>query len=175
DRALPFEETDHLARLDDPQLARAGRERFREARARAEEAIAALRGAVPMQLLHGDFHPWNVKVQRSRIAAFDFEDLMWGWPIQDVATALYYFHGNPEYQVLANAFAEGYRSVAPWPAANQSEIDTFLMGRALVLANYVLASAELRDRSAYWFRRFDRRISALLEGADYVPLPDSQV
>ena len=175
DRALPLEETDHLAGLDDPQLARAGRERFREARARVEDAIVALRGAVPMQLLHGDFHPWNVKVQRSRIAAFDFEDLMWGWPIQDVATALYYFHGNPEYHVLANAFAEGYRSVAPWPAADQSEIDTFVMGRALVLANYVLASADLRDRSAYWFRRFDRRVSALLEGADYVPPPDSEV
>ena len=175
DRALPFEETDHLARLDDSQLARAGRARFREARARVEEAIVALRGAVPLQLLHGDFHPWNVKVQRSRIAAFDFEDLMWGWPIQDVATALYYFHGNPDYQVLANAFAEGYRSVAPWPAADQCDIDTFVMGRALVLANYVLASAELRDRSAYWLRRFDQRISALLQGADYVPLPDSDI
>lgn len=174
DRALPFEEADHLARLDDSQLARAGRERFGEARARVDEAIVALRGAVPMQLLHGDFHPWNVKVQRSRIAAFDFEDLMWGWPIQDVATTLYYLHGDPDYQALANAFAEGYRSVAPWPAADQSDIDTFVMGRALVLANYVLASAELRDRSAYWLRRFDRRISALLEGINYVPLRDSQ-
>ena len=174
DRALPFEETDHLALLDDRQLAPAARERFREARARVEEAIVTLGGAVPVQLLHGDFHPWNVKVQRSRIAAFDFEDLMWGWPIQDVATTLYYFQGTPDYWTLLEAFAKGYRSVARWPATDQSEIDTFLIGRALVLANYVLASAELRDRSAYWFRRFDRRLSALLEGADYVPLPDSQ-
>ncbi len=121
-----------------------------------------------MQLLHGDFHPWNVKVRQSRIAAFDFEDLMWGWPIQDVATTLYYFHGDPDYRMLADAFAEGYRSVAPWPASDQSEIDTFLMGRALVLANFVLASAEMRDTSAHWVRRFDRRISALLEGIDYV-------
>jgi Ser/Thr protein kinase RdoA (MazF antagonist) len=118
--------------------------------------------------LHGDYHPWNVKVYRSRIAAFDFEDLMWGWPIQDVATALYYFHGNPDYRILSDAFAEGYRSVAPWPADDQSQIDTFLMGRSLVLANYVLASPELRGRSTCWMRRFDRRITALLEGTDYV-------
>ena len=91
---------------------------------------------------------------------------MWGWPIQDVATTLYYFHGDPDYRMLADAFAEGYRSVAPWPASDQSEIDTFLMGRALVLANFVLASAEMRNRSTHRLPRFDRRITALLDGID---------
>lgn len=168
DTALPFSEPDHLAGLDDRHGPPGIQARVRAARARVEEAIERRRATAPMQVLHGDYHPWNIKVLRGRVAAFDFEDLMWGWPVQDVATTLYYFHGEPGYRVLADAFEAGYRRVAPWPAVDPSELDTFLLGRALVLANYVLASAELRDRSAYWIRRIDRRISALLEGTEYV-------
>jgi Ser/Thr protein kinase RdoA (MazF antagonist) len=169
DRVLPFEEHDYVAGVvADPEVPEPVRLRFAEARARVDEALGRLAAQTSMQVLHGDLHPWNVKVWRSGIAAFDFEDLMWGWPIQDVATTLYYFHGDPDYGRLRRAFEEGYRSVAPWPERRTGEIETFLIGRALVLANYVLAAPELRDRATYWIGRFDGRITALLDGTEYL-------
>jgi Ser/Thr protein kinase RdoA (MazF antagonist) len=88
-----------------------------------------------MRVLHGDLHSWNVKVTGGRVVAFDFEDLMWGWPVQDIATTLYYWWGRDDFQLLRSAFRQGYETVAPWPDATGDEVDTFIVGRALVIAN----------------------------------------
>lgn len=167
DSVLPFEETDHLLRAGEELMPRRRTEMFEAARRRVSTDIAS-RDRAGLQLLHGDLHPWNVKWSRGRMSTFDFEDLMLGWRVQDVATTLYYFHGDQKQEALFDAFEAGYRSVEEWPAPDPGEIETFLMGRALVLANYVLASDELAPNAGTYLGWFEARISAVLDGRRYV-------
>ncbi|MDJ0498265.1 MAG: phosphotransferase [Acidimicrobiia bacterium] len=109
------------------------------------------------QLIHGDLHPWNVHTYRSRLIAFDFEDVTWGHRVQDIATTLFYERSHDAYADLRTAFEEGYRSVAPWPAQYSGEIEHFMAARSLMFVNYV---ANLRaDPSEYYevvFPRLER-------------------
>ena len=59
-------------------------------------------------MLHGDLHQWNVKIKHGVLSPFDFEDLLTGAPILDVATSLYYVFGDDDYLDLARAFKAGY-------------------------------------------------------------------
>ncbi|MEZ4659801.1 MAG: phosphotransferase [Caldilineaceae bacterium] len=67
----------------------------------------------------------------------DFEDLMIGSPLQDVAITLYYGRTHADYAALAAAFEEGYHSVRPWPAPSLYELETLIAGRTLMFINYV--------------------------------------
>lgn len=140
---------------------------FQDALDRVGLAIERLKASSePVRILHGDLHRWNVKVYRGRIGAFDFEELMWGWPVQDIATTLYYFYGEENYPALRDAFQSGYTTVAPWPERYPREIDTFIAGRSLVLANTVLQdfSPEWRAEAPRYFERTEKRLRALLLG-----------
>ena len=65
---------------------------FKQAIAWAQESIDLLiAGGEPMRILHGDLHQWNVRIAHGLLSPIDFEDLMMGWPVQDIATTLYYF------------------------------------------------------------------------------------
>jgi len=138
DRVLPFDEPALL--LDrGPHRPRARLDVFRRATAAVEEAIARLSASgEPARVLHGDLHQWNVKIHEGRAAAFDFEDLVLGWPVEDVATTLYYARHDPHPRAASEAFRRGYESVARWPAHDAAELATFVMGRALVISNTAL-------------------------------------
>ena len=116
---------------------------FERVRDRVEAAFAGLyadpRGR---RVIHNDLHQENVKVARGRLRPLDFEDVIWGYPIQDIAMTfadlLVYTGLSPaEYWALRAAFERGYRSQAPWPATAPAEIDTFIAGRQLWRANWV--------------------------------------
>lgn len=143
DRPFPFDEPVVLLDDDQPVVPPSRRAVYRAATARVEAAIARLADSdEPMRVLHGDLHAWNVKVAAGRAVAFDFEDLMWGWPVQDIATTLYYWWGRVDFHVLRSAFRHGYESVAPWPDATGDEVDTFIVGRALVIGNDAIQLAD---------------------------------
>jgi Ser/Thr protein kinase RdoA (MazF antagonist) len=134
---------------------------------RVGSAIGRLKASgEPLRILHGDLHRWNVKVYRGKIGAFDFEELMWGWPVQDIATTLYYFYGEETYPALRDTFQGGYTTVAPWPERYPGEVDTFIAGRSLVLANTVLQdlAPEWRAEAPRYFERTEKRLRALLLG-----------
>jgi Ser/Thr protein kinase RdoA (MazF antagonist) len=99
-----------------------------------------------MRIVHNDLHPWNVKVCRGELYAMDFEELMWGYPVQDIATTLYYLWLQPTYPALREGYERGYRRLNPWPERYPGEIDAFMADRALILVNYVLASGAMRHR-----------------------------
>ena len=62
---------------------------YEKAIAWTQEAITRLQASgEPLRLLHGDLHPWNVRSYRGVLSPIDFEDLMLGWPVQDIATTL---------------------------------------------------------------------------------------
>ncbi len=89
-------------------------------------------------ILHGDFHLDNIKVHQGKFYALDFEDAMWGYPVQDIAIALWYISKNKKRKVFYRAFQEGYSSLRKWPVKYPGEIEAFFIGRVLMLANFVI-------------------------------------
>jgi len=98
-----------------------------------------------IRVVHNDLHVWNVKVFRTRLYALDFEDMMWGHPMQDIATTLYYFRWRDVYPAMLAAFRCGYTSVRPWPERRDGQLEALIMGRMLLLANYVATSQDSED------------------------------
>jgi len=93
-----------------------------------------------LQVIHNDLHHENIKLTRGRLRPFDFEDTIWGYPVQDIAMALQDLMMDvaPEaYDPLLGAFRQGYETLAPWPEQYAGQVDTFRVGRLFWVANYV--------------------------------------
>jgi len=87
-------------------------------------------------LVHGDLHFWNAHIYRGQIYVIDFEDVLLGFPAQDIAICLYYLRNNENYDDLARAFQNGYATERDWPSFSQSDLHTLWMGRMANFANY---------------------------------------
>ena len=88
-------------------------------------------------ILHGDMHMWNVHVYRGKLFVLDFEDTMWGYPVQDVAITLTYGRFRDDYPPLRAAYQEGYSSLRPWPVQHPHQIATLIAARTVMFINYV--------------------------------------
>lgn len=139
-----------------------------------EEGIARIQGAIdtlyaagqPPRVLHYDLHQWNVKIYRGRLYAFDFEDLTWGHPAQDIAITFYYLQDREDYPALREAFRRGYTRHLPWPERYAGEIDTCVAGRGVELVNFVLQDPALRYQAQRrrFVERMEGRLRAFLAG-----------
>lgn len=95
-----------------------------------------------LRVIHNDLWHDNLKLHRGKLRPFDFEDTLWGYPVQDIAMA---WLDLPEavtpdaYGPYTDAFRTGYERHASWPEAYPGEIDLFQTGRRLWVANYVAA------------------------------------
>ncbi len=116
---------------------------FQRGVARVEEALDRLynpsdRAPSPPMLLHGDLHPDNIKVFEGELHALDFEDVMWGHPVQDIAISLWYIARHVRQRELRAAFRRGYDSARRWPEQVPGQVDAFALGRVLMFANFAL-------------------------------------
>jgi Ser/Thr protein kinase RdoA (MazF antagonist) len=125
-----------------------------------QDAILKLKASdEPMRIIHTDLHQWNVRVWRNSLAPIDFEDLMLGWPVQDIAISLYYSQTSPEFPELRKAFRQGYERAQPWPEKYPGEIDAFLAARGLDMFNFALQSKEITGLDLHAFAtRLERRL-----------------
>jgi Ser/Thr protein kinase RdoA (MazF antagonist) len=133
---------------------------------RIQGAIDALYAGGPGPcVLHYDLHQWNVKVFHGRLYAIDFEDLMWGYPAQDLAVTLYYFQHLENGPALRAALRRGYTRRREWPERYEGEIDTYLMGRGVDLVNFILqdTNPDYRERVPEFVERVEGRLRAWLE------------
>jgi Ser/Thr protein kinase RdoA (MazF antagonist) len=91
---------------------------FAEAFERARNAVDALWANPPQppHLLHGDFHPNNILVWRGHLTPIDFQDLLWGFEVQDIAIAATTLGMRHDPDPLVAALRSGYERVRPWPA-----------------------------------------------------------
>lgn len=119
----------------------ASRDLFTAVRARVDalyqDLLAAPRGPI---VIHNDLWHGNIKIHRGRLHPFDFEDTVWGHPVQDLAPALQDLMLDipPEaFEPLQAALRAGYETLAPWPETAPAQIDTLRAGRMLWVANYV--------------------------------------
>jgi Ser/Thr protein kinase RdoA (MazF antagonist) len=130
----------------------------------AQNSIDALKySGEPMHIIHGDLHQWNVRNARGVLSPIDFEDLMLGWPVQDIATTLYYFDSK-NFAELRAAFQEGYTSHSSWPERRAGEIDSFIAARGLGLANFILndPNPAWREKADEFIERVEKRLLALM-------------
>ena len=138
------------------------RDVFAEGRDLVALEFAELIDREPMRMIHGDMHGWNVKLNRGRVAVFDFEDMVWGWPIQDIGVALYYYWRRDDFDELVAAFRTGYESVAPWPDRG-GELWTVIIARTLLMANDVIVQPEWRGAAPGIYEVGEERIRDMLE------------
>lgn len=166
DRVFPFPEPVVLFDAEFVSLfSKRRREIYAKAIEWAQESINRLvASGEPMRILHGDLHQWNVRIYRGVLSPIDFEDLMLGWPVQDIATTLYYF-GGKEYTRLRTAFQAGYTSHSPWPERVPGEIDSFIAARGIGLVNFILndPNPEWKRHAPEFIERVEKRLRELMD------------
>ena len=71
------------------------------------------------------------------------------------------------YPELLEAFRTGYETVASWPDASAEELETLIIGRGILLANYVAVSEDPEDQAfaPTYLQRMDERIDRFLQGS----------
>ena len=93
-----------------------------------------------LRVIHNDLWHGNIKIYRGHLYPVDFEDTIWGYPIQDIAMAMLDLMSDVTpglYEPLQAAFRRGYESLLSWPEDYEGQMDTFRAGRLLWIANYV--------------------------------------
>jgi Ser/Thr protein kinase RdoA (MazF antagonist) len=132
DRALGFMMRDLVPRRD-PVYGTM----FADAIDRAQAAIDTLWAHPPHapHILHGDLHPNNILVWRGQLAPVDFQDLLWGFEIQDVSMTVMSFEWYPDTDALTASFRAGYEELRPWPADDATLLGTLVAARHLSVLN----------------------------------------
>jgi len=114
-------------------------------------------------VIHADLHQWNLRIFRGRVGAIDFEDLMWGYPLQDIAITFYYLQRREDYANLHGAYMKGYQTEREWPEQYPGQLDVMIAGRGLDLLNYVLQDKdpEWREQVPAFIARNEQRLLEL--------------
>lgn len=162
-----FEEPEPLVLFDGVPgnlLSGERREIFLRAHVHAQSAIARLFEAGRSHPIHNDLHPWNVMVNRDGMYAIDFENMLMGFPAQDLGTALNYFRGyfpdDAPVEEREAAFRRGYESEAPWPEEYPGQIRALTASHRLMLCNFYAShrDPEYREFAVRFFERCERRL-----------------
>ena len=121
-----------------------------EAKDLISQALAAIKSGVAKffasgtpRLIHADMHGGNALWYEGSLSVIDFDDCGIGFPLQDLATALYYLD-TPEQDA---AFRQGYESIAPVPQCSEKEMSMLFLQRRIVLLNYLYETSNLDHRS----------------------------
>jgi Ser/Thr protein kinase RdoA (MazF antagonist) len=88
-------------------------------------------------LAHADLRIANLLVEGERTVVIDFDDCGTAWFMYDWATAVSFMEDHPAVPELQAAWCEGYRSVAPLAAADEAELETFVLLRRLLLVAWI--------------------------------------
>lgn len=88
-------------------------------------------------LCHSDMRLANLLEDGDHIRVIDFDDVGFGWFMHDYATTVSFFEEHPREPEFRAAWLEGYREVAPLDAADEAELDTFVMLRRMMLVTWV--------------------------------------
>jgi len=121
-----------------------------EAKDLISQALAAIKSGVAKfyangtpRVIHADMHGGNALWYDGSLSVIDFDDCGIGFPLQDLATALYYLD-TPEQDA---AFRQGYESIAPVPQCSEKEMSMLFLQRRIVLLNYLYETSNLEHRS----------------------------
>jgi Ser/Thr protein kinase RdoA (MazF antagonist) len=138
--------------IDDPAYAAlfstARRAVIHEVATAAEQVLQSLAQSTTERiLLHGDLHPYNVHVAHGRLYILDFEDVLFGYPVQDIAITFAAFRHYPDCERLQSAFQAGYSRRRPWPVQSPTQLTALIAACDLMMVNYA-AQAEAEPEAA---------------------------
>lgn len=94
-----------------------------------------------LRVIHHDLWHGNIKKCRGELFPLDFEDTVWGYPVQDIAMAIQDLMSDvipQDFELLLTAFRNGYETLENWPETYPGELDIFRAGRMLWVANYIV-------------------------------------
>lgn len=100
----------------------------------ADTLLSKFKQDIPTRILHFDLHMHNLMKCGNRVAVFDFDDTVLGWPIQDVAISLFYFRRftNPEF---SSAFWRGLDRTCASYGVSEADLELLIASRAVFMAN----------------------------------------
>jgi Ser/Thr protein kinase RdoA (MazF antagonist) len=138
---------------------------FRRAAEVAQKVSDAAWARQAPRVIHTDLHQWNLKRYRNQLTVFDFDDTGLGQPVQDVATSLYYLKREDHSEGFRDSLERGYSRIAPWPAANEHELETLMAARGLLLANDVISNLnpEFQAMIPTFLEKTENRLRNFLE------------
>jgi len=117
-------------------------------------------------LVHGDLHYENVHMHRDNLYIIDFEDIMMGYPVQDIAVTLYYGRDRADYPELRAAFQEGYTAQRVWPARIPGMVPSLVPWKCECVTSghpddtsRPLTEVRVSSRGAGFFDRITPRVS----------------
>ena len=116
-----------------------------QTRPRRAEVVEALRHAVervdelgmPMSLVHGDFHPWNVADAGGRPLIFDWTDAAISHPLVDFGTWVGWVKDPAERVRLFEPWVTAWSSIVPPAALRERHDDILAIGAAYQVVSYV--------------------------------------
>ena len=100
-------------------------------------------------LIHADLRLANLLVSGDRLNVIDFDDCGYGWFLYDFAAAVSFFETDPIVPQLAEKWMEGYRSVAPLRAEEETMLPTFILLRRILLLAWIGSHSETQTAQAY--------------------------
>ena len=109
---------------------------------RTEKLFESLRERAEPQIIHADLHFGNVIWHEGKMSILDFDDAGRGFPLQDLAIAIYYLRADKERE---KALIAGFLSVAPLPAHEPWELELLIASRSLTLLDYLLETSTAED------------------------------
>jgi Ser/Thr protein kinase RdoA (MazF antagonist) len=141
DRVLAREEDDVLFTPEYEQaFTPHNRAVFEQVRQRVEDAYAQRYGSSQRPIvIHHDLWHDNIHLYRGELYPLDFEDTVWGFPVQDIAMAMQDLMDDvpaERYEPLLAVFRSGYEGLRAWPETYEGEMDIFRAGRILWVVNY---------------------------------------
>jgi Ser/Thr protein kinase RdoA (MazF antagonist) len=100
------------------------------------------KGSERFGLIHGDMRLANLLMDAGSVKVIDFDDCGFSWFLYDCATTVSFFEHKPEVPELLSAWARGYRRIGTLSAEDETEIETFVMLRRLLLVAWIGSHSE---------------------------------
>lgn len=99
-------------------------------------------------LIHADMRLANLLLSPEGPRLIDFDDCGMGWFLYDFASAISFMEDHPAVPDLKAAWVRGYRRHRPLSAAEEREIDTFIMLRRMALLAWIGSHIEAPEPQA---------------------------
>jgi Ser/Thr protein kinase RdoA (MazF antagonist) len=93
-------------------------------------------------LAHCDLRLANLLLHEGKVKVLDFDDCGFGWYMYDAATPVSFHEHDRQVPELVDAWKQGFRRVMPITPEDETEIDTFIIFRRLLLVAWVGSHAQ---------------------------------
>lgn len=95
------------------------------------------KGSDRYSLIHADFLPENLFINGEGIEIIDFDDSGYGWHMFEIATALFWYLGEPVFDTIYQRFLTGYRKYRDMGEDQLEMLHTFFVIRGIVYLGWM--------------------------------------